>query len=455
MKQLRILVWFIFMFLVACAQQTTVESEVPTAIVVAELETAVPPTPTLTTPVEPPVVVATATAVPATVTLVPDMQPTETAVPPAATQMIDDTVLAENLIQTMTTVLQAEKGTDAAFGGYEGLFVERLPYEAPLPIWMVYSIGFRPFDPPASHFVALFLYDTGTWQEIGRVLLENPNIVFDAGVSGWELNGRYWLEIESGVGAHGGCYDLLRLDQGILTHDISHCHSSPGGAGFITDTNHDGLPEVTLNFSDQYVFCYACGVTYFAYQLQTFDGISWQPVELTRLAGDDEAVRLNNEAVRLAQAGIWYAALPIISQVESLDPAIFWNRIIIERHTQAFVNGVDHGFFPLIEWMFLGNYAHAVDEMRPFSVEAILSQDENPLLVGTPAEGYGDLAAERMIEVLNPAIAAVPDAAAYYLRGWARYMLNPVDPLALADLEQAAALAPEDVLFAESVAFLR
>ena len=456
MKHFRIFGGFILLFLVACAPQASVVQGTPTAIVVAGDVTAVPPTPTLATPVEPTEPVATETAVLPTATPMPDVQPTETAVLPTATQVVNEAALAEDLKETMGAILQSENGTDAPFGGYEDLFVERLPIDHQLSFWMVHSVGFRSFDPLLPHFVAIFLRDGEVWQEVGRVELEYPDILFGGGIMGEELNGRYWLQIESGVGAHGGCFDLLRFDQGILTHDISHCYSSPGGAGEFLDVNEDGWPEVVLNASDQYVYCYACGITYSQFILQTFDGVSWRQIELATLSGDSEAVTLNNEAVRLAQAGVWKAASETMARVDSSDPTIVWNRVIIEQHADDFLWGVERGFFPLIELTFYGDYARAVDEMRALSIDEIFTQEGNLLLAGTPAEGYGDLTSERMLDVLNPAIVAVPDAAAaYYLRGWARFLINPADPLALADIEQAAVLAPEDSLFVESLAFLR
>ena len=97
-------------------------------------------------------------------------------------------------------------------------------------IWLGYffrtSVGFRSFDPLRNHFVAVFAYENEKFREIGRVSLEDPDILFDNSVMNQEIDGRIWLEVNGGVGAHGNCLNVLRLDQGILYSDIAHCHSS-------------------------------------------------------------------------------------------------------------------------------------------------------------------------------------------------------------------------------------
>ncbi len=46
-------------------------------------------------------------------------------------------------------------------------------------------------------------------------------------------------------------------------------------------------------------------------------------------------------------------------------------------------------------------------------------------------------------------------AAARFLRGWAAYLLDPNDPTALADVQQAANLAPKDEFYINAAAYLR
>jgi hypothetical protein len=59
--------------------------------------------------------------------------------------------------------------------------------------------------------------------------------------------------------------------------------------------------------------------------------------------------------------------------------------------------------------------------------------------------------ADYILGQTNPAIEARPDlAAAYYLRAWAAFLQNPADTQIQTDLAQAAALAPNEPLFADT-----
>src|SRR5207244_4359732 len=80
-----------------------------------------------------------------------------------------------------------------------------------------------------------------------------------------------WLEAQGGAGAHSGCYDLLRFDGKQLHSEISSCSSSPGDSR-LEDLNGDGTPEVVLDATDYYVFCYACGVRKINYTVMRWDG---------------------------------------------------------------------------------------------------------------------------------------------------------------------------------------
>jgi hypothetical protein len=56
----------------------------------------------------------------------------------------------------------------------------------------------------------------------------------------------------------------------------------------------------------------------------------------------------------------------------------------------------------------------------------------------------------------NNSLTLRPDmASALFLRGWAAFLLNPEDPAVLADIQQAAALDPDEPLYAEALAFLQ
>ncbi|MCA9929574.1 MAG: hypothetical protein KC419_13905, partial [Anaerolineales bacterium] len=292
MRQTYSIIFVLLGLVTACTPQTIPDDIRPTQIISGN-ETAVSAT---HTPIFP---TTAATAPPTAISAT--AVPTETAVSPTATAPPDPAVLAETLKQIMAATLQTETGSDAPFAGFEGLTAVPLPLAQEPPLWLVHSVGFRPFEPLQNHFVAVFAYENENFREIGRAALENPDILFDNSVQSWEIDGRLWLEVNSGVGAHGNCLDVLRLDQTGLFDDIAYCHSTM--AGSLTDLNQDGLPEIVLNNTNDYVFCYACAVQLPDYAVLTWNGTGWQPVSLVKLGGSTDMILQNNEAVALAEAG--------------------------------------------------------------------------------------------------------------------------------------------------------
>jgi hypothetical protein len=64
--------------------------------------------------------------------------------------------------------------------------------------------------------------------------------------------------------------------------------------------------------------------------------------------------------------------------------------------------------------------------------------------------------AQQIQEFTTSALTVRPElAAAYFLRGWAAYLLNPGDPAALMDIQRAAGLAPEDEFYTGAVQYLQ
>jgi hypothetical protein len=93
--------------------------------------------------------------------------------------------------------------------------------------------------------------------------------------------------------------------------------------------------------------------------------------------------------------------------------------------------------------------------MADYSVEELFSQP-SPLVVGTVAEGWEDALAQHIQNSATLALQVQPDlAAAWFLRGWATHLSNPDSPEALADIERAAELDPNEPLFIQSVTYLK
>ena len=333
------------------------------------------------------------------------------------------------------------------------------------PLWAVYSVGMGFYDLEAGHFVAIYAHKEGIWQEIGRVVLTDcAEYVGDGSL--WQVflePSHIWLEMHSGVGAHGGCYDLLSFDGVALHHELAHANANPT-AGGVDDLDGDGTQEVILDLTDYYVFCYACGVYLPRFQVLRWEGGQLVEVRLAPMppTAPNDLQRLNDRAVRLAQAGLWMDAQEVIDEalgvyVEDprLNSTVDWNRILIELHAEALQIQVQTSVYPLLANVFYGDYEAAVDVMRPYTIEEIWGPD-SLLLVGTVAEGAELALSDWISQRTNMALPVQPDlAAAYFLRGWALHVRDPGNPAVLADVERAAELAPDDPLYTASRAYLK
>ncbi len=433
---------FVFLVLMSCdSPAPTAVPSIPTTVVtIVATPTAATTQPTAT-------VAPTATALP--------LLPTPTAVPDANT----DDLLA---------ILQAEFPTDT----YEGFTV--MPLYAPSsvrPYWAIYSNGLRRFDvdPPPNHFLAVYTYENGRWQELARQNLNaedepfsaSPDILIEGSVNqvGIEPND-IWLVVEGVVGAHGGTFQLLRFD-GTKIHIETAVSGASPGIGYLEDLNNDNTPELILRLHDFYVYCYACGVRYLYFQVLTWDAVNQRMMEVSiqpMLMGQQghPAYEPTNRAVELANAGLWAEALAKIEEAQAAAAAateptdtftLEWDAALIRLYHDAWRGELVQTTYPLLTSVFSGDYAAALDIMRAYTPEQIFSAD-TPLIKGTVAENNVQWLSEYIIQQVNPALDARPDlAAAYYLRAWATFLQNPGSPDIAADLAQAAAIDPNEPLF--------
>jgi len=338
------------------------------------------------------------------------------------------------------------------------------------PIWAVFSIGMHGFgDPPQNHFIAIYTRSDAGWQELTRLELGEgsdpeafgPDYVFEGSLRQVNVeSSRIWLQLEGGAGAHGGTYHLLSFDGQALKVEATNFTPSPGG-NLLEDLNGDGVLEVLLDATDPYVFCYACGMRLVNFTVLRWDGSQMVEVPLTPLpeSASADLRNLNNRAVELAQAGLWKDALATIEQAQELDAqdeAVAWNAALIRLTGEARRPPYDYESigYPLLDRIFYGDYAAALDVMGDYSVEELFSQP-SPLVVGTVAEGWEDALAQHIQNSATLALQVQPDlAAAWFLRGWATHLSNPGSPEALSDIERAAELDPNEPLFTQSVAYL-
>ncbi len=410
---------------------------------------------------------ATNTPEPATPTSAPtaiDTAPAPTVVAPAPS--------TDSLVQLVQSGLPQ--------GAFEGVAV--LPLAVPAgqpPLWAVYSVGMRNFDldPLPNHFVAIYTQVDGNWQELARQEFSSddqtvaaPDYVGDGGLAQEQIEPSHtWLALEGGVGAHSGVFDLLDFDGQALHVQVNSFSSSPG-VGNIQDVNGDGIPDVVLDASDYYVFCYACGVVDVGFQVFAWDQANGRMVERQlepMLMGQSghPARDLTNEAVELAQAGLWKDAASVIEQAKQAaanvqppftNDTVDWDYGLIKLHAGALADAAANSGYPLLNQVFYGDHAAAVDLMRPYSAAQIFSA-QTPLVVGTVAETWVPELSSAITTAATSAVTLKPDLApAHFLRGWASYLADPVANLAQAraDVAKAAALAPTDALYRNAAAFL-
>lgn len=430
--------------------------------------------PTATTELPTETVTATATSAP-TATATEAAAPTETAQPAMTTE---EAALAADLL--------AAAPADA----YAGIWVMPLPSpDSSRPLWVAYSYGMRNYDldPAVLHFVAVYTRQNDAWQEIDRLSLDAPALHGTAAgdvissdyvgqgdvqvvALGDDTTGQ-WIQVSGGVGAHSGVYQLLRFDGTKLSMEYAAMSSSPG-FGRVADINADGQNEVVLDTSDPYVFCYACGLRHVSFEVWRWDAEAGalEQVALEPLAGAAaEGVGTPlNQAVTWAQAGLWKDALDQVDslttdavtagELAALDAetraVVDWDTAIIRLTSDAMQAEFDGGY-PLLAYVFYGDYASAVDMLREQTPENIYTA-ASPLIIGTTAEGWTSELAQNLVTSTQSALAAEPDlAAAYLLKSWGEYLADPASTEARADAAKAAELAPDDSFYAACAAYVQ
>lgn len=384
--------------------------------------------------------------------------------------------------ETATDELLAQVQAQLPEGAFaDGLAV--LPLVAPdgmPPLWAVWSAGMRNYDLDAvpSHFLAIFTSGDAGWQELARIDLDAPpaedadlveplpDYIDPAGVQQVAIEpSRVWLAVNGGAGAHSGTFQALSFDGQALKLELAGSAASPG-AGFVSDINGDGQNEIVLDATEPYIFCYACGVRHPYFRVYTWLGDALVPVEISPLLMGQQGTppyEANSQAVALAQAGLWADALAAIDEAVALagndDPpaasgSLRWNQALIRLNHDALLAAANDSAYPLLSQVFYGDYAAAVDLMRPYSVTQIFSPD-TPLVVGTAAEGWQAELSGYLVSSADAALAVQPELApAVFMRAWGRYLADPADPRAVLDAARAAELAPDDALYAAAVAAL-
>lgn len=428
---------FLLLILAGCTQAT------PTAI---------PATPAEPTP--------TSTLVPTTA---PTVVPTETAVvvDPEAVR----TTLTDMLLSTLQVSVPVTSGV-----GIESAYALPLETTDESVLWLAHTTGIRSFEPEQAHVMAVYTLSDETWQEVARreflpgETMDAPN--FSPDYLGEESLAQVqiepdhlWIQAEGGVGAHSGVYGLFSFDGAFFTEQVNGFSSSPG-VGQLADVNNDGINEVLLDATDYYVFCYACGVRAVGWQIHYWDGTQMVPVELAELSEDAPAQvqEFNQTLLALVAAGLWKDAQAMLDGAAIFSytsPTLQWNLAHVRVNATARQEVIaGESAYPLLGYVFYGDYTGAVEYMREYGADGLFIPDTD-LITGTVAAGWETEVAERLSTNASAAIDQQPElAAAYFVRGWGEYIRDYDESAAVADVQKALELAPDDVLYQKSVEFL-
>jgi hypothetical protein len=137
------------------------------------------------------------------------------------------------------------------------------------------------------------------------------------------------------------------------------------------------------------------------------------------------------------------------------DETAAWDAVLIRLVAEARAEQAASGAYPLLDQLFYGDYAAALDVLRPLP-PAELFGTGSPLVQGTVAEGFEAQLTYAITQSTGLALAIKPDlAAAHFLRGWAVQQTDPGNPSVLANIERAAELDPDEALFVDSLAYLK
>ena len=256
-----------------------------------------------------------------------------------------------------------------------------------------------------------------------------------------------WLTVQGGAGAHGGCFELLRWDGQSLTVVISSFNSSPN-AGSVADLDGDGQLDLVLNNSDQYIFCYTCGMKIYGALIFRWDGQDLVEVSPAPLTGDQAAALrvLNDHAVELAAAGLFADALAKLEEAEALapeDPTVRWNAVWVRNYLEESRQLASTSPFPLLNHAFAGDWEAAFDALWTIGLPAL--SGDAPIASDSAAFGFEERVGNLLASYADTALALQPERAALHALGaWGRYLLNSDDPAVHRGFRRAAEVAGED-----------
>ena len=356
-------------------------------------------------------------------------------------------------VEALTDRLAAEYGMveDPA----RNVAAKQIEAEAEQPLFVAYTYGPPPDDSSFMHKVSIHAAGPDGWSESGRVELECVNYMEESSLEQVAFEpSNVWLTVQGGAGAHGGCFELLRWDGQSLTVVISGFNSSPN-AGSVADLDGDGQLDLVLNNSDQYIFCYACGMQLYGALIFRWDGQDLVEVSPAPLSGDQPAAlrALNDHAVELAAAGLFADALAKFEEAEALapeDPTVRWNAVWVRNYLEESRQLVSTSPFPLLNHAFAGDWEAAFDALWTIGLPAL--SGDAPIPSDSAAFGFEERVGNLLASYADTALALQPERAALHALGaWGRYLLNSDDPAVHRGFRRAAEVAGEDSRYNEIV----
>ena len=402
------------------------------------------PTPTAT----PDAATPTATATP-----VPAETPSPTPAPPRETRLA---------VHALAPII-AEFGEDA-----EALEAYTLPL-GDGGLRLMVTTGPQPFRATVAseavnffHFAAVYRrLDDGTWSEpLTRLTLQGAPQRTAIDLIGDGAARPTFIAVRGYTGAHSGTLDVLRFDGERLETVISHL-SARAHSGEIVDLDGDGVPEVALNDSDPYVFCYACAVEEKRERLYRLVGADWVEVKLAAPPGlPPELAARAERAVALARAGLWREAAALAIDLARDAPGndgARWLSILVNRTASARLAHAGSPGQPLLTNVLAGEFGAAFALMAAHHPSRAFALD-GPLIAGTAASDEAGLRvmAARLLDATERALAERPDDPAIFAVRALGFIIASPDDLARARsaISAAVAFGPGDPFLENARAWL-
>jgi hypothetical protein len=308
-------------------------------------------------------------------------------------------------------------------------------------------------DADARHDLTVQQRTGGGYAELARITLPNTRYLDPASVRQVTIApDRLWLAVASRGDAELDCFDLVTFDGTALATAFSTCSDTPGQVQ-LQDLDLDGATELIIDRTDHIAWCDRCGVVAWDLRVMYWDGAALREVALTPAGGDSAAAFRTNAALERAQAGRWIDTLAIIAgdapdPAPTPEPAVDWLFTTLRLTAERRAEQAQSGTYPLLDRVFFGDYAGAIDVMRPY-VPLQLIDWAGPLFLETPFLDDPARVAAAVLEQTGRTLAAQPDDdAALFLRGWARLINDSGDQAGIDDIARAAELVPDDALYA-------